>query len=91
MIETINEQQRAMMHKILDVVIDQNNKGNNSFFDYSGHTNMIEIEILNGSWVDEKKGKNVKNKVIYEDLFYATDKYSSSKTTEQIYNEISKL
>jgi len=83
--ETINDQQRALMHKILDLVIDQNNKGNHSSYDYAGHVNTINLEILQGNYL------SIGSKILFKNYFYITDKFDGYMTLEQIFNELSKL
>jgi hypothetical protein len=84
--QTINDKQRKLMHKVFDVVIDQNNKGNSSFLWFSGHVCSLNVEILKGSWKSGKKGKN-----LYEESFYVTDKFSSDEPIKRVHDELSNL
>lgn len=46
----ITADDRARLHRILDAVIDRNEAGKSSFFDYSGNVNAVVTELYDGEW-----------------------------------------
>lgn len=46
----ITTEDRERLHRILDAVIDRNESGKSSFFDYSGHVSVVVAELYDGEW-----------------------------------------
>lgn len=42
---------REKIHKILDLVIDRNERGDATFFEFAGHTNEISVDMHAGAWI----------------------------------------
>ncbi len=42
--------QRALAHRILELVMDRNETGRTTFFEFAGHTNGVEIRLYEGDW-----------------------------------------
>ncbi len=49
----INDEKKAMLHRILDSVIDINNAGHDSFFSFSGHVQDIDVKVYENRWSED--------------------------------------
>ena len=72
----INDEKKAMLHRILDSVIDINNAGHDSFFSFSGHVKDIDVKIYENRWEDDEIAINESCLYLTQD----TCEYSGEET-----------
>lgn len=74
---------REKLHKILDLVLDLNEK-NDAFMYLYGHVNSITVDISDGEWkYDEKK-------LYYKDVYYAGQHYTE-KDLDKVITKLEEL
>lgn len=69
---------RAQIHRILDLVMDRNNGGNTTFFEFNGHVNGISIYLHEGKWSPTNPASVTMNHYLDCDCGYSLDKLEAA-------------
>lgn len=54
----MDDETRAKIHKILDLVIDRNEGGNATFFEFVGHVYGVRVRLFQGKWKPDKDSQD---------------------------------
>ena len=75
---------REKLHKILDLILDLNENGNDSFMYLYGHTQDLTVDVTDGKW------ENGGSHLLYKHEYYAGRHYNE-KTFDELIKKLEEL